>query len=194
MKIILLNGPPRCGKDTAARAIRTAFSNEWTFRWEKFSLPHKMAFAAIMGKDVDAEGNVDFYEKHKDEVIPILGDSYRGWQISFSEDFMKEQYGEDIFARLFLHRQSVRLTADRYLCVVSDCGFEIEAETVRAESGVDVLLIRIERPGCTYKNDSREYVSDPDVIVTNDGTELQFEMAICKSVRDFLHGVPTRPE
>lgn len=194
MKIILLNGPPRCGKDTAARAIRTAFGRDWTFRWEKFSLPHKQAFAAIMQKQIDKEGNVEYFEQHKEEVIPALGVSYRRWQISFSEDFMKPLFGNDIFAKLFLLRQGPRLTTDRYLTAVSDCGFEIEVETVRAHCPKDTLLIRIERPGCDFTNDSREYVSDPDVVVTNDGTELDFEFAIAKSVRDFLHGVPTRPE
>lgn len=159
MKIILVNGPPGSGKDTACRIIRDLTAPLYTFHWEKFSLPHKLAFAALMNRSIDAEGNVDYYEEHKSEVIPVFGVSYRQWQIDFSEKFMKPLYGQDIFSRLLIQRLSHRIDSEGYLTTVSDCGFQAEFNYVAPHFLLSQLcLIRLHRKGTSFTGDSREWV------------------------------------
>lgn len=190
MKLVLLNGPPRSGKDFAMRALRTHFSPRLTFRHDKFSMPIKLAFAALMQHHIDPDGNVDYYEANKGEKMSTLGISYRQWQIDFSEKFMKPLYGPDIFAHLFLDRQELRKTAADYLCVVSDCGFQTECEAVlRNWNTNDVLLIRIFRQDCTFAGDSRETVrrrdGGPEVEITNDGT-TNYAFIVTNTAEKFL--------
>lgn len=184
---VLLNGPSGVGKDTAADIIHAFLADEPTMElhsrlsinpvWEKFSMPNKRAFAAIVGKEVDWKGNVDYFEKHKEEPFDFLGGkSYRNWQQDFSMKFMKPLYGEDILGRLLLQRIARFQSPDWHtVVVVSDCGFQIEADTLRDEH---VLLINLEREGKTYEGDIRQEVNPPlpllpgweQVRLWNDGT------------------------
>lgn len=159
MKLILLNGPPRSGKDEAAKILKSYLVINTRVYHEKFSAPIKRAFASAANARIE-NFNVDYYEEHKEEVIPWLGVSYRQWQIDFSEKFMKPLYGENIFGRMLLDRLEER-KHDGAICIVSDCGFQIEFETLLAAfDPADILLIRLYREGCSFKGDSREYV-DP---------------------------------
>ena len=167
MNFILFNGPPRSGKDTAAKIAweYIASNKRLLARWEKFSMPHKQAFAAIIGAPCDGWGHVQYFEDHKEEHIPVLGDSFRGWQISFSEKYMKPVYGESIFGRLLLarcaafeehHRQLSIHYRYTYYYIVSDCGFQVECDVLKDHN---VLLFQMVRDGCTFKGDSRQIVA-----------------------------------
>jgi hypothetical protein len=183
MKIILLNGPPGCGKDFAAKALVLHFCRSMSVRWERFSRPNKHAFAGTIGVEManhqypmQQPDVVLPYELEKEKVIDFLGVSYRQWQIDYSEKFMKPLYGQDIFAKLFLQRNAVRLGEANWLCVVSDCGFQNEYDVVsRALPIGDVFLINIQREGKSFAGDSREWVKPaPDAepcILLNRGDE-----------------------
>lgn len=161
MNIILFNGPPRSGKDTAAKFafdfINTKYRNRYGL-WEKFSFPNKRAFAGMMGLACDAWGVVEPYEAIKDRAIPNLGFSYRQWQIDYSERFMKPLYGKDIFGRLLLDRLSC-FNLEKFIPVVSDCGFQVECDVLK---GHNVLLFTMSCKGCTFEGDSREWVRPYD--------------------------------
>lgn len=172
-KFILLNGPPRSGKDTAAKAL---LSIRDKFIHEKFSAPLKEAFAGMMNVSID-DFMVEYYEECKDEIIPFLGVSFRQWQIDFSEKFMKPLYGIDVFGRLLINRID-SYSPNTY--VISDCGFQIEVDhVIKNFPEKDVLLVRLHRQGCTYDGDSRGYVKGPNVIdiYNNDAQDL-FERRI----------------
>lgn len=152
-KIVLFNGPPRSGKDTSA------FIYSWVTdaHFEKFAMPLKRAFAAIMNTTVDAYGNVPYYEEHKSEVIALLGVSYRQFQIDLSEKFLKS-YDREIFSKLLIDR--IRGMEESLPVVVSDSGFEEEIRPLVSAFGEDeLILIRLHRKGCDFSNDSRSYVS-----------------------------------
>lgn len=191
MKLILLNGPPQSGKDFALRELRHHFSPRLTFRHDKFSIPIKLAFAALMQKQISRDGHVAYYEDNKEEIIPTFGISYRQWQIDFSEKFMKPLYGQTIFAKLLLQRQELRRETPNYLCIVSDCGFQVEADTILQNwSPDDVLLIRLNRFGCDFSKDSREYVYRKDSggsfkIIYNTG-DRSFTTTLIETVEKFL--------
>ena len=94
-KIILLNGPPSSGKDTAAKFIRQWYNNDEISNifnrctLDRMSMPIKRAFAGTMNLPITEDGEVQPFESDKEAVIPQFGISYRQWQISFSEDFLK---------------------------------------------------------------------------------------------------------
>lgn len=188
MKILLTNAPPSGGKDTLAQYLlpHPELFPDYDMHFERFSRPHKEAFAAMTGAKIDLFYNVEHYEDTKNDVIPWLGVSYRQWQIDFSEKFMKPLYGDDIFTRMFYARvlgreqdNKNRKDAKKSIFVVADCGFNVELQAL-LDYGVkpeDILLMRVHRPGCTYKGDSRSYIYNKAVLacdINNDGTKEQY--------------------
>lgn len=199
MKLILLNGPPRSGKDTAAKIIQDYFGLRWTVVHDKFSAPHKAAFAAMISGHYDAKHfRVWDYEEHKEKPIPLLNNaSFRQWQIDFSEKFMKPLYGGAIFAKLFLERRTPRMRDEGMLCVVSDCGFRVEYETVAdAWPHEDLLLLVLRRPGYDFSKDSRHYVEvyESDgasfCVIDNGGTLKDLEIQLLNVVTLFIGAHP----
>lgn len=172
-KIILLNGPPSSGKDTAAKHIRQFYKEgrdepanynpiKWRVALDRMSMPIKRAFAGTMGLPVTEDGIVEPWESRKKEIIPAFGVSYRKWQIVFSESFLKA-FDEAIFVKLLAARIQRRFEKNiANLIVVPDCGFAIEVEILyQIFNPADILLIRCHRHGCTFTGDSRSYVRAP---------------------------------
>ena len=199
-KIILLNGPPSSGKDTAAKHIRRLHNTKEDFglteprqacMLDRFSMPIKRAFAATMSLPIDEDGNCQPWESQKEIIIPEFGISYRQWQIDFSESFLKK-YNEVIFGVLLARRIERRFTRGiANLVVVPDCGFQVEIDTIYSiYKPEDILLIRCHRPGFTFQGDSRGYVrAPPDARVfdpINNFTQDQYLMQIEAGVKCWL--------
>lgn len=194
MKLILLNGPPRSGKDHATKLLLEKLDQ--VTHLERFSRPNKEAFAAMMFVPIDNLFRVDVFESNKEEMIPLLGVSYRQWQIDFSEKFMKPLYGNAIFGKLLFSRLEEvpkMYPFEDYgevVVLVPDCGFQIEVNVVVNElPPEDILLIRLDRDSCSFAGDSRERVEPTNGIRTidikNDGTPL-FEQQVLDAVNDFF--------
>jgi hypothetical protein len=157
-KVILFNGPPSSGKDTAARICFTERCGAAYKVFDRMSMPIKRAFAATIAAPIDRWGNVEPHERAKDEVMKGFGVSYRQWQIDFSERFMKPLYGEDIFGKLFINRQKQQHPDS--VILVPDCSFDIEFTTLEAHFGRgNVFVIKLYREDCDYRIDSRGYLS-----------------------------------
>ena len=155
MRIILFNGPPSCGKDTAARAVYQDLGNRCVF--ERFSMPIKRAFAATYSAAINQYGEVHYWENVKDEPSDLLGGkTYRQWQIDFSEKFMKPMYGEYVFPTLAGIRIAQYFQEDTV--VIPDCGFQVEVEKFAELMPGQCYLIRIHREGFDFSKDSRQYV------------------------------------
>jgi len=200
-KIILLNGPPSSGKDTAAKHIRQILINttkigpdgayHMRVALDRFSMPIKRAFAATMGLPIDEDGNCQPWESQKETIIPDFGISYRQWQIDFSESFLKK-YNEVIFGVLLARRIERKFTKGiANLIVVPDCGFQVEIDTLyQIFPPDDILLIRCHRNAYTYQGDSRGYVRAPKGCAhfdpINDYTEEQYLMQIEAGVKCWL--------
>lgn len=161
---------------------------------EKFSAPLKECFAALMEVDIN-DYVVEYYEDHKEEIIPCLGVSFRQWQIDFSEKFMKPLYGNDIFGRLMKHRihQSIDQAdtdAEEWIYVISDCGFQIEVDHIlKSIEPKNILLIRLHRKDCDFSGDSRGYVEAPgcaEMDIQNHGTEAALEAMLKSTVEEWL--------
>lgn len=162
--IILLNGPPGSGKDLASTIIADWLSNhDIVSQSARFSAPIKRAFAGfINANETDDLGESVPHAEDKESPIPILKNkSYRDWQISFSETFIKPNYGKDCFADLLaheiLHLEHSSLRGRFY--IISDCGFQSEIDRFSENfSPTSIALFRIRRPGHTFEKDSRQYV------------------------------------
>ena len=145
MTVIIFNGPPRSGKDTAAKFIQQEFGYE--HRELKFSL-HEFVKAEWGLIDEEWE---EMYES-KDLPYEELGDlTPRQVMIEMSENYMKPKFGPCIFGRLL--SASMKSYQDY---VISDCGFREEIQPLVEKFGEDqIIVVRIHRDGCDYSSDSR---------------------------------------
>lgn len=164
MNILLLNGAPRCGKDTVSRILKDSSST--TVHQEKFAMPMKRSVPLIYGipfavwsEDLDTAENKDY------PCDQFFGKTPREVQISLSEAFLKPLHGKEVFGKLLIRR--IEFLVDRKTTetvVVSDCGFKEEAMQVVEHFGWwDVTLWRIHRNGCTFAKDSRNHVDLKDL-------------------------------
>jgi len=158
MKILLINGPPRSGKDTVAKIIKQAGAS--LVHLEKFAQPIKtcvpLAYSIPLDqweKDLDTPNNKDLSHDL------LYGETPRDVQISFSEDWLKLLNGEDIFGKLLLRRIE-RLNSQWFQCVViSDSGFREEAKVlVEYYGAVNCRLWRMQREEHNFRGDSRGYI------------------------------------
>lgn len=106
----------------------------------------------------------DFFEDRKDVALPeFLGISPRAAYIAVSEDLMKPLHGADIFGRLLL--DDMRSAAGVDLFVITDSGFAPEAAPIVAWYGANnCRVLRLSASGCTFRGDSRGYISLPGVL------------------------------
>ena len=163
-KVILLNGPPRCGKDTLAEAM-------WNFNpsvfQEKFAAPLKEHAPQLYGVSRhDWKNNYDTPAQKDMPQSVFLGKSARQIQIALSETFYKPLHGSDVFGRLLVSRVSrlPKLSGGPRIVVVSDSGFRDEAEAVVNHFGAEhTFLVRLYRTGSSYDGDSRGYIRLADM-------------------------------
>lgn len=175
MFILLVNGPPRSGKDTVADLV---------FQITKSS--RKMKFASPLKKAVHASFSLMVPEDHFELVKEQPRDEFYGLTprqayINHSEKYMKPLYGKDIYGRLMLRQlEPFSQKHGPKFIVIADCGFQEEVDTVCRKH--PCLLFRMHREGCDFSNDSRGYIRHENMIdVPNNGTT--------NDLRLFLHTV-----
>lgn len=170
MKLIVFNGPIFCGKDTAADITNKIVPNSKVCRLKDFLYE---SLSLMYGLPLDV---VDEYLNNRDlkETATELfhGRTPRQAIIHMSEVVIRPNFGMDYIARVTGTRLRGLPGVD-YL-VFSDGGFDEEVGALTEQLGIDradVLVIRLHREGSAYgPNDSRYYVKDFDVDLTNDGT------------------------
>ena len=152
-QLVLLNGPPRCGKDTLVQQLVPYLK----FSHLKFAAPIKRMVAGLLNVDLK------YIESFKDNPVRSLilketgvEDYLRQLLIATSEDFLKPRYGDDIFGNLLWNEAK---NAANKLVLVSDCGFASEVNRVVQRAGArNCLLVRIHRTGTDFTGDSRSYL------------------------------------
>jgi hypothetical protein len=175
-KIILLNGAPSSGKDTAANYLVEKYPN---IKTDKFARVLKERTHALYGFSNRAH---DYYETVKS--LPnddFYGLTPRQTYINVSETYFKVHHGGSIFGQI------LSFEIDNYDCdilVISDSGFEEEAQVLIDKYGEDnIILIKVQREGCTFDKDSRNYIDlGPNVCTTtiiNKGDSSYFEKIDC---------------
>ncbi len=168
-KIIIFNGPPRAGKDTAGRICAEIFQDLATF--VKFTDPIKEEAHLSLGLNCAT----DAYEELKDVHLPeFLGHTPREYYIITSERLRQVRFDE-IAVRMLGKVSAI----DSPFIVNTDVGFDYEGEALRSYFGSEnTLLIKLKREGKSYDNDCRSWVSLPGCI------ELELENNSIDQLRD----------
>lgn len=146
--VVLLNGPPRAGKDSLARMLMAKVPGT---QLAKFAAPLKEHCARAWGV------SLDWIEQNKDKPFRA-GKTFREVLISYSEYHMKSLFGPDVFGELL--RDFILANPDVERWVVSDSGFADEAY-VLIRAGFDVRLVQVSRPGYDFSGDSRGWLKLP---------------------------------
>lgn len=161
MQIILFNGPPGAGKDTAVAAYE-ALGRRYNTERRKFASAVKIGAHALFGlfNDRGQPYPADTFEAVKNQPRDeFWGMSPREAYIWYSEEVMKPKFGPGIFGRI----EARKLKPGR-IHLFSDSGFAPEAEEIAAIAGRrNMFLVRLYREGCTFEKDSRSYISLPGV-------------------------------
>lgn len=162
MKFILLNGPPRSGKDTLAHMLKDHIGADRATVMQ-FSEPLKRAVHAMYGMPLDTPAKVFDDVKHipQDALSgKIPREEYVVWW-----NRICEQYGEEHFGRVLLTKAG--LSGKDYI-IISDCGRRGEPmPLIRAVGPENVLLVQLYLGGTDFGEDGRDYVDlrDLDVLV-----------------------------
>lgn len=155
MRIVFLNGPPKCGKDTAVSHLIPYLQ----FTHLKFAAPIKRMVCGLLNEDTK------WLEQEKDTPHRTLSladgaaianiDTPRQLLIALSEDLLKKRYGSDFFGRVM--NNEISKVASK-LVIISDSGFLEESGPVVRKWGIsNCMQIQITREGCNFGNDSRSY-------------------------------------
>ena len=189
--IVLFNGPPRSGKDTAAKEMKDLYKRDAEII--KFAAPLKYltrAFAEFMG---DLHGNVltDIPSVKETANKYLLDLSPREFQIMVSEEWMKPKFGDSVFGTIAARQIKLFPDWQSRIFLISDSGFRSESETLVETFGAsNVLLVRLHRRGCDFTLDSRSYIELADLGVTeididNDQTTLHLRHNIAQAIKNW---------
>lgn len=152
--VILFNGPPRAGKSEAARYVSTVFGAK------VFNFKDKLVALTKEIYNISDEDWKDYYSRdNKDtKAIPNAdGKTAREALIFVSEGIIKPLFGKDYFGKCAV--ETIKNSEKMLVC--GDCGFDQEVRPVIDHFGKDrVFLVKITRDGCSFKNDSRGWVSE----------------------------------
>jgi hypothetical protein len=153
--IILLNGPPSSGKDTAATFMKKYLLG--SVREYKMSTTLKSGLQTLLGIEQEDWNRMLAYGAKDEPQLP-LNITPREALIKLSEDYMKVLFGDNIFGHIAVRRLKRMVSADHIL--VTDTGFTYEAVPIVQEWGQKkVRILRLARPGCDFEDDSREYIN-----------------------------------
>ena len=220
LKLVVFNAPARAGKNIAAdhmcKVINT-IDNNFVAHHRAFKDELIKVCANTLG--VSTEGFMEGYSEtlgefakrkgrklysyedenswYKDYTGTILqrirGNQYskREFLIHMSENVIKPSFGKDAFGKAF-----VSSLPEEGVVFVSDSGFPEELKPVIDHVGADnILIIRIQRNGCSFEGDSRDYLT-PEMFeqnikffqVVNNVSEEEFLTEVESITRVWLKG------
>lgn len=180
-KVILFNGPPHCGKDTAVGIAKNFLNGNFAVGGLipyrpihfKFADPLKAAAHALYGIPYSCE----YYEKEfgngwKDAPqVEFFGATPRSEYIALSEQYAKSRHGVTVFGRVAARRVALEKQANVFL--FSDSGFAVEASPIVSLVGKNnVFVVELSRPGSDFSNDSRSYIGEELNRLVGDGIEV----------------------
>lgn len=161
MYIVGFSGPPRSGKDTLAGLLQSIVEDRHVIPTLTVSLSEPMGrqLAGLLGLTF----TTGWYESTKDVPMDILNSmTPRQFYIANSENFMKAQFGNDIWIRIALDTMARNGFTPRQhgLVLITNYGFEHEPRMFDEVYGPDnCLTVLTHRDGKNFNGDSRSYVS-----------------------------------
>lgn len=149
--VVLFNGPPRSGKDTYAKELNKLLPNSIHVHFAEIlkNSTHR-AFGLL---DIP----YDYFEDRKDICVDELYNAKpRDCYIHLSEKVFKPLCGQDYFVKRMYNDIIKQTTKD--IILISDCGFNIEAQYLSNCDDIKCFYCILEREGHDFHNDSREYI------------------------------------
>jgi hypothetical protein len=189
MRVVLLNGPPGCGKDTAGKILM------------KHCLDHSVTTGKLsrrLKESVHADHGYpalphDYFENSKESPLPLFfGKTPRQAYIYKSEKIVKPHYGNEYYGRLLLRDMLVEYKKGIRVMFITDSGFVEEVNPIVDVVGIsNVLLVRIhaDERGKTFKGDSRSYIKIPGVqtVDVDNNVICAFRQNLYHEVSSWLH-------
>lgn len=160
--IVLINAPPRAGKDTLADDLVAAVPGT-----VKRRMAHELKVRTHRLYDCppEARDNPDYYETMKETALPdFRGLTPRAAYIAVSETYFKPTHGDAVFGHMladWIGRAAFEAQGAIPAIVVPDSGFLGETQVLIDRFGAErVLLLRVhaEHRGCSFAGDSRSYI------------------------------------
>lgn len=155
LQVVILNSPPNSGKDYVADYLVEHHG------FTKLQFKDRLLKIAkdISGLD-DGLFNTLFARKYKERKTPYFeGLSPREFLIKVSEECIKPNFGKDYFG-VALGRDVIQKSTDSNRFVISDGGFNEEVEALTCSIPCEnINIIRLQREGCSFEGDSRNYIS-----------------------------------
>ena len=184
-RVVLLNGPPSSGKDTAAQLLRNALKHTHHRQFKR------VLYAAVCYHYHVLDEDWKRLYRSKDQPSEELGGlTPRQALIHVAENLIKPNYGSDYVAR-----RALKDIDPSKVSVFSDCGFSEEVVASCETVGCDnVLLIRLWRDDTSFEEDVRDYLY-PDycqtIDVENNGSADELCMTLLSVIIPWLH--PEKP-
>lgn len=170
--VVILNGPPGCGKDTIANSWleKTLGNDEFRPHVKAFKEPMYRVAAAALGLPLHEFMELYNDREWKEHNRPEWGGkSVRDLMIATSESYLKPVFGETCMGKLAVSSIQQRIPSQNDVIVFSDGGFKAEVEEL--EKHFHVRVVQILRDGCSFEGDSRSYIEGtnlPTYLLFND--------------------------
>lgn len=182
-QVLLVNGPPRSGKNELARQLSYRSTRivevSSSGRLKRATVAFYRALQGFELDDNSIAADLDWIEAAKDlndSAGLFLGARGRDVLISISERHTKHVHGPEVFGVLTAQQILAGLLLARdAIVVVTGVGFTAEARPIVTAVGPErVLVVEIERPGCSFEGDSRGRLDVDELgvdrfIVSNNG-------------------------
>lgn len=163
-KVIIFNCPPRAGKDTIADIM--CIRHEGVGVTKKMFKEKLFEIALVVSGVSKCEWDLR-YDNMKDmKWVKLGGLSQREYLIKISEEWVKPVHGESYFGDQLVQSVNSHCNSYQYY-LISDGGFEAETQAVVEAFGEDsVRILQWGRDGCSFENDSRDYIMGyPDITI-----------------------------
>ena len=183
-RIIMFNGPPRSGKDSACDIIAEIKPDVICVNFKDILYKES---ASMLGLNTQFWADICQNGDLKDKPMLWVGNNDCGAYmtpreilIHHAEKIIKPEKGIDYIAKVTAEHIA-KITCDLkepWVVVIPDLGFEYEQSVMQntfKDKNVDVITVRINRPDHTYANDSRNYVDQFDHLLENNHDLEQYK-------------------
>ena len=182
--VIILNGQPRSGKDTAAQVFEGL-----GYQHLKFSSALKLEAHRRYGM---ADRPIDHFEALKDKPLEEFdGKTPRQVYIEVGAQ-MRAEFGQQVFGEMIAKEIQ---TSDSKRFIISDLANMDELRPLLHQEGMQTQVIRLHRSGKSFDGDSRTYVTDANLHaldVANDGDVALFHRKMNVIANNVLHIIVNR--
>ena len=156
--VVVLNGPPNCGKDTLADMLVEYGLHKHQMKEQLYIDTAKEFGVDLTWLTRKASDRVSKEVHHRDLILNGMPISPRQALIFTSENIIKPNHGDDYYGQAAVNRCRARNST---LAVFSDGGFQSEIEPLQ-KAYHNVIIFRLHREGHTFEGDSRAYLEGFD--------------------------------